>query len=58
MSNDEIEKRKFNYKKRFKRKKIAIKKIRFKFEKKRGWIILDWRTKLKIKINSINELKF
>jgi hypothetical protein len=35
MSNDEIEKRKFNYKKRFKRKKIAIKKIRFKFEKKK-----------------------
>jgi hypothetical protein len=32
--------------------------MRFKFEKKRGWIILDWRAKLKIKINSINELKF
>jgi hypothetical protein len=29
--------------------------MRFKFEKKRGWIILDWRAKLKIKIN---ELKF
>jgi len=36
---------------------ITIKRIRIKFEKKKGWIILNWRAKLKRKINSIKELK-
>jgi len=57
MSNDEIKKNKIN-KKKDSKEKIIIKKIRIKFEKdSKGWIILDWMTKLKRKINFIKELK-
>ena len=57
MSNDEIKKNKIN-KKKGSKEKIIIKKIRIKFEKdSKGWIILDWMTKLKRKINFIKELK-
>jgi len=57
MSNDEIKKNKINKKKDLK-EKIIIKKVRIKFEKDiKGWIILDWMTKLKRKINFIKELK-
>jgi len=57
MSNDEIKKNKIN-KKKDSKEKIIIKKVRIKFEKDiKGWIILDWMTKLKRKINFIKELK-
>jgi len=47
MSKDEIEKKSIIQNNS--KEKIEIKKIRIKFEKKRGWIILYWMVKLKNK---------
>jgi len=41
-----------------KKYKISIQRMRIKFERKKqmkGWVILNWRAKLKIKINFTKE---
>jgi len=54
-----LKRKKHNHKKKILKEKIEINRMRVKFEEKkmRGWIILDWRAKLKRKINSKKIIK-